>query len=209
VHSAAVANLAEAGAEAVGADPLLARVGAYYHDVGKLTEPCFYFENLEENVNPHEHARPAHSAEIIMSHVTEGVTLGKSYGLPPSVLQIIRDHHGTSLVRYFYHQAAEEDASTYEADFRYRGEIPSSREAAIVMLADASEASVRAMAIPEAERIEASVRGVIEDRRSDGQLERSRLSDEDLERLVRVFVRQLVSFRHIRCAYPVAEQKGV
>ena len=208
VHSAAVANLAEAGAEAIGADALLARVGAYYHDVGKLSDPCVYFENLEEGANPHDLSHPTHSAELIMSHVTEGVAVGRSYDLPERVIEIIRDHHGTSLVRYFYHRAALEDASTFESDFRYRGEVPSTREAAIVMLADASEASVRAMAFPEATRIEESVRSVISDRRSDRQLDRSGLTDEDLERLVGVFVRQLVSFRHVRCAYPTEDTKG-
>ncbi|HSK48588.1 MAG TPA: HDIG domain-containing protein [Coriobacteriia bacterium] len=211
VHSVAAANLSEAAAEAVGADALVARVGAYYHDIGKLAQPGYFFENQEDDCNPHEGTRPADSAGIIMSHVTDGYALGREYRLPEPVLAIIRQHHGTSVVRYFFHRAAEADASAFEADFRYPGEPPKSREAAIVMLADSSEASIRAMSKPDPEEISESVSAVIAERTRDGQLALSGLSDEDLRRIQTVFVKQLVSFRHVRCPYPSQSQptKGV
>jgi putative nucleotidyltransferase with HDIG domain len=203
VHSVAVANLSEAAAESVGADQLLARVAAYYHDVGKLVRPCYFFENAEANFNPHEQTQPAASVGIITAHVDDGIALAQQYRLPAPVLQIIREHHGTSLVRYFYHKAAEADASVFESDFRYRGSHPHTKESAIVMLADASEASVRAMIDPDPERIEASVRAVFAERLSDGQLDESGLDDDDFETMIDAFVRNLVSFRHVRCQYPV------
>jgi len=202
VHSLAAANLSEAAAEAIGADPLVSRVGAYYHDIGKLRRPGFFFENQDGDENPHEGARPSESADIIMSHVVDGVSLGESHDLPDSVLGVIRQHHGTSLVRYFYHKAAEADATAFEADFRYPGEPPSSREAAIVMLADASEASVRAQAHPDTAQIRQSIDAVIAERRRDGQLGLSGLTESDLLAIRDVFVKQLVGFRHVRCPYP-------
>jgi hypothetical protein len=203
VHSVAAANLSEAGAEALGADPLVARVGAYYHDVGKLTQPRFFFENQEDEENPHEGAGAAESADIIMAHVTDGVVLGNRYRLPRRVVDIIQQHHGTSLVRYFYHKAAAESGvAVYESDFRYQGAKPQSKEAAIVMLADGSEASVRAMTTPDPAQVEAAVRDVFAERAADGQLTDAGLSDRDLEVLVAVFAKQLVSFRHVRCPYP-------
>lgn len=201
MHSLAAANLAEAGAEAVGADPLLARVGAYYHDVGKILRPCFFFEN-QEGRNPHDIARPNISATIITAHVREGLELAEQYQLPERVCDIVREHHGTSLVRYFYHRAAADDAGVYEADFRYTGGVPTSKEAALVMLADGSEASVRALGTPTRERVEAAVRSVIDERAADGQLEQSGLTEEDLDRLVTTFGRVLMSLYHLRCEYP-------
>lgn len=208
VHSLAAANLSEAAAEVVGADPLLARVGAYYHDIGKLSAPCFFFENQEEGVNPHDETLPSRSAKIITSHVDDGVALAKEYGLPPGVIDIVREHHGTALVRYFYHKASQENAALYEADFRYRGGIPRSKEAAIVMLADASEASVRAMTRPASSDVEAIVRCVIAERTEDGQLAESGLTQSDLDALVDAFTRYLVSLRHARCPYPESNSTG-
>lgn len=202
VHSLAVANLVEAGAEAVGADPLVARVGAYYHDIGKLMRPCFFFENLEEGMNPHDTTRPAASVDIITAHVGEGLELAKSYKLPPEVIDIIREHHGTTLVRYFYHKATKGGVAVYEADYRYRGIKPRTVEAALVMLADGSEAAVRALNDPANAEIERVVRSVIHERQSDGQLDDAGLTDSDIEVIVDTFVRYLVSFRHVRCPYP-------
>jgi putative nucleotidyltransferase with HDIG domain len=201
VHSLATANIAEAAAVAVGADSLLTRVGAYYHDIGKLAQPCYFCEN-QDDVTPHDPSDPARSACIIMAHVEDGVVLARSEGLPARVIDIIREHHGTSLVRYFYSKASSGDAVASEADFRYRGERPLSKEAAIVMLADSSEASVRAMEKADPHRVEASVRSVIAERHSDCQLQESGLTENDLERIAEVFTKQLVHFRHIRCPYP-------
>lgn len=201
MHSLAAANLAEAGAEAIGADPLLSRVGAYYHDIGKLLRPCFFFEN-QEGRNPHDIARPTISATIITAHVREGLELAEQYGLPQPVCDIVREHHGTTLVRYFYHRATQEDAGVYEADFRYQGGRPTSKEAALVMLADGSEAMVRALGDPTRASVERAVRTVIDERRADGQLDESGLTDEDLALLVTTFRRMLMSLYHLRCEYP-------
>jgi cyclic-di-AMP phosphodiesterase PgpH len=202
VHSVAVANLAEAGADAIGADALVARVGGYYHDIGKLTQPCFFFENQEEGDNPHAMTKPSQSAEIIMAHVNDGVAIAEQHELPREIIDIIREHHGTSLVRYFYHRASESGAAVFESDFRYRGFAPRSREAALVMLADASEASVRALEHPSSAEIEHAVRAVIAERGEDAQLAESGLSEGDLETATKAFVKRLMSVRHGRCPFP-------
>jgi hypothetical protein len=177
-------------------------VGAYYHDVGKLKRPCFFFENLAEGDNPHDSAKPSLSALIITSHVTDGLDLAQEYDLPDPVRDIIREHHGTSLIRYFFHKAASIDAEVYEADFRYQGGEPTSREAAVVMLADSSEAAVRALGNPTADDIAAAVRDVIEEKVADDQLVSSGLSESDLECAVVTFTRMLVGTLHARCEYP-------
>lgn len=201
-HSLAVASLAEAGAETVGADPLVARVGAYYHDVGKIKRPCFFFENLAEGNNPHDDQKPSLSALIITSHVSDGLELAEEYELPDPVKTIIREHHGTSLVRYFYYKAAEADAGVYEGDFRYHGGRPSNREAALVMLADSCEASIRALKEPTADAIETAVRFVIDDKIHDHQLEESGLTDDEIAAVAETFTRMLVGMLHARCEYP-------
>jgi len=201
-HSVATANLAEAGAEEIGADNLVARVGAYYHDIGKIRRPCYFYENQQNGENPHDEAKPSLSALIITAHVRDGAALGEEFRLPENIRAIIRQHHGTSLVSYFYNKAAASDASVYEADFRYQGEKPTSREAALVMLADASEASVRALTKPSAPRVEAAVRSIVNDKLADGQLDDAGLAIGDLDRIVAVYARMLVSMYHARCEYP-------
>ncbi len=201
-HSVAVANIAEAAADEIGANGLLVRVGSYYHDVGKLTAPCYYFENLEEGENPHDAFDPAQSVAVITSHVREGERLAREHHLPGEVEAIIREHHGTSLVRYFFHKAGGADSGAFEAEFRYQGDLPSSREAALVMLCDASEASVRAIKSREAGAVEAAIREVVDERLSDGQLAQSGMTDEDIETTVGVLTGMLMSMYHARCEYP-------
>ncbi len=201
-HSLATASLAECAAEAVGADPLLARVGAYYHDIGKIKRPCYFFENLAEDVNPHDLERPSYSALIITAHVTDGLELAEEYELPQPVIDVIREHHGTSLIRYFYHKAQASEPGVVESDFRYHGGHPTTREAALVMLADASEAAVRALTNPDADEIALVVRGVIEDKIDDRQLELTDLSPEQLNHVITMFTRMLVGMLHARCEYP-------
>jgi putative nucleotidyltransferase with HDIG domain len=201
-HSVATANLAEAAAEVIGADPLVARVGSYYHDIGKIRRPIYFFENQSAGVNPHDEAKPSLSALIITAHVRDGLTLAEEYHLPPKITAIIRQHHGTSLVRYFYNKAAAKDASVYEADFRYQGERPTSREAGLVMLADSSEAAVRALKQPTEPRVEAVVRAIVSDKTADGQLDSAQLTVGDLESIVGIYSRMLVSMYHARCEYP-------
>ena len=207
-HSVVTANLAEVGAEAVGADRLLARVGAYYHDVGKLMRPEYFFENLSGGVNPHEDATPGHSAEIIRQHVGDGVDLAGAYGLPKEVTRIIGQHHGTSVVRYFYRKAAELDATVFESDFRYQGDRPRSKEAALVMLADGAEAAVRAIRVPSDSQIESTVRGMIAERLTDHQLDDSGLASKDIEALIEAFTRMLSSMYHPRVEYPEATPRS-
>jgi len=201
-HSLAVASLAEAGAEAIGADTLVSRVGAYYHDVGKICRPCYFFENLAEGENPHDAAKPSLSALIITSHVSDGLKLAQQYELPPRVEDIIREHHGTSLIRYFFHKAELEDAGVHEANYRYHGGKPASREAALVMLADASEAAVRALKAPTTNAIATAVRFVIDDKLHDNQLDDAGLASGDIELISATFTRMLLGMLHARCEYP-------
>jgi putative nucleotidyltransferase with HDIG domain len=205
-HSVATANLAESAAEAIGADTLLTRVGAYYHDVGKIRRPVYFFENQQPGFNPHDEVRPQLSAVIITAHVHDGLELAKQYHLSPKIQAIIRQHHGTGLVKYFYNKAAAKDAGVYEADFRYQGEIPTSREAALIMLADSCEAAVRALREPDEPRVKALVRCIVEERLADGQLDDSQLSVSDMERIVETYSHMLTSMYHARVEYPPAPE---
>jgi len=206
-HSVATANLAEAAAESIGADTLLTRVGAYYHDIGKIRRPVYFFENQQPGFNPHDKCKPQLSAVIITAHVNDGLELAKQYHLSPRIQAIIRQHHGTSLVRYFYNKAAATDAGVFEADFRYQGEKPDTREAALIMLADSSEAAVRALRQPSEPRVMAVVRAIVEEKLGDGQLDDSQLSVGDMERIVETYSHMLTSMYHARIEYPVAPDK--
>jgi putative nucleotidyltransferase with HDIG domain len=206
-HSVATANLAEAAAESIGADALLTRVGAYYHDIGKIRRPVYFFENQQPGFNPHDDVKPQLSAVIITAHVSDGIELAKRHHLSPRIVDIIRQHHGTSLVRYFYNKAAAADAGVFEADFRYQGEKPDTREAALVMLADSSEAAVRALRQPSEPRVSAVVRAIVEEKLADGQLDDSQLTVSDMERIVETYSQMLTSMYHARCEYPPAPGK--
>ncbi len=203
-HSIVVSNLSEAAAEAVGADRLLARVGAYYHDIGKLKRPYFFIENqvgLDEN--PHEKLSPRLSTLIITSHVKDGLELADEHRLPPSVKQFISTHHGDSVVRFFFNKATEvEGPDIKENEFRYDGKKPVSKEAAIVMLADTVEASVRSLKNANLGRIEGFVRKIIKEKFEDGQLSESRLTFKELEEIAKAFIRILSGVHHQRIEYP-------
>lgn len=203
-HSIIVGNLAESAAEAVGGNALLARVGAYYHDIGKIKRPYFFIDNQFGQENPHDKLSPNLSTLIITSHVKDGVEMAEEYRLPPAVIEIIRQHHGTTLVSYFYSRAAEngQNVQVVEADFRYEGPRPQTPEAAIVMLADSTEAAVRSLTKPTPARIESLVRRIIKDRVNDGQLDQSDLTLADLDTIVSVFVRVLTGIFHPRIEYP-------
>jgi hypothetical protein len=201
-HSVMTANLAEAAAEAIGANVLLTRAGAYFHDIGKTVRPGFFVENQAGGSNPHDTAEPAFSARIITAHVREGIELAVEHGLPPEVVDIVAEHHGTSVVTYFYDKAAKTDALARETDFRYEGRRPTSREAALVMLADAAEAAVRALESATPERIEQLVRKIVNAKIDDRQLDASALTLADLETVVRVYTRILASYYHPRVEYP-------
>lgn len=200
-HSMMTGNLAETAAQKIGARPLLARAGAYYHDVGKIKRPDFFVENQTSGLNPHESRLPSLSALIITAHVREGVELARAHRLPYEVIDIIQQHHGTSLVTYFYNKATEGDAPVLEADFRYDGHLPRSREAALVMLADCAEAVAKTVKKPTSARIEAAVRRVIEVKMADGQLIDSQLTLADIEAVVQVYSKMLSSAYHSRNEY--------
>lgn len=202
-HSLMVGNLAESAADAIGADPLLVRVGSYYHDVGKIKRPYFFVENQIGMDNPHDKIAPTLSTLIVISHVKDGLDLCREYKIPLVITDIVQQHHGTTLVSYFYNRATENEHSRCitEADFRYEGPRPQTKEAALVMLADACEASVRALGRPTVNRIEATVRKMIRERLYDGQLDECELTLKDLSVIGAVFIRVLSGVFHSRVEY--------
>ena len=203
-HSILVGNLAEAAAEAIGADGLLARVGSHYHDIGKLKRPYFFVENQVGIDNPHDKIAPSLSTLIITSHVKDGIELAQEFKLPRAVTQFISEHHGTDLVRFFYHRASEanDDGSVKEKDYRYPGPKPQTREVAIVSLADATEAAVRSLGKPNPGKIEGLVRKIIKDRLNSGELDESELTFQDLDKIASAFVKVIVGMFHSRVEYP-------
>lgn len=203
-HSILVGNLAETAADKIGADPVLSRVGAYYHDVGKIQRPYFFVENQANLENPHAKLSPSLSTMIVTSHIRDGIEFCREYKLPQSVVDIVGQHHGTSLVSYFYKQAAEGEHGEciIEEDFRYDGPKPQTKEAALIMLADACEAAVRSIAKPNMNRIENTVRRIINERLRDGQLNECDLTLRDLNVIGDVFIRVLCSTCHSRIEYP-------
>jgi putative nucleotidyltransferase with HDIG domain len=218
-HSLVVSNLAERAAELVGADPLLARVAAYYHDIGKVLHPQVFIDNQAGVTNVHDTLDPFTSARLIREHVTEGTKLATRYRLPRRIVDAIPQHHGTGLIKYFYHKALAQDPNAPEELFRYPGPRPRTKENAILMLADSVEATVRSLSQsgqlsnrgPEDCRnpgtagdnsIPAVVRKVIRDRLEDGQLDESDLTVRDLARIQEAFCAMLVGIYHPRIVYP-------
>ncbi|MDR3270027.1 MAG: HDIG domain-containing protein [Peptococcaceae bacterium] len=206
-HSILVGNLAEAAAESVKADPILVRAGALYHDIGKLKRPYFFIENQFSQENPHDKIAPTLSSLIIIAHVKDGLELAKEYKLPLPIQDIIRQHHGDSLVSFFYHKAKEDNEEITEEAFTYEGPRPQSKEAALVSLADSVEAAVRSMKQSTPGRIEGMVRKLIKDKLNDGQLDQSDLTLQDLDRIAVAFVRVLSGIFHSRVEYPELPQR--
>jgi putative nucleotidyltransferase with HDIG domain len=203
-HSIMVGNLAEAAAQVVNADPLLVRVGAYYHDIGKIKRPYFFVENQMGRENPHKKIAPSLSTLIITSHVRDGLEQAREHKLPAGVQAIIEQHHGSSLVAYFYQQALEGDRAELvtEADFRYDCPKPQTKEAALVMLADSVEAAVRSLQKPTPSRVEAMARKIIKERLHDGQLDECDLTFKDLSTITATFIQVLGGIFHSRIEYP-------
>jgi len=203
-HSLIVSNLAVAAAEEIGADALLCRVGAYYHDIGKTVRPAFFVDNQMGGENPHDNIAPSLSALIIASHVKDGLAMAEDARLPGEIRAFIAEHHGTTVMSYFYTKAMEQagSESVNEHDYRYPGPRPQSRETAILLLADGCEAAVRALKDHEPQKIEGVVRKMIKDRLDDGQLDQSALTLRDLDMIARAFVRVLVGVYHSRIEYP-------
>lgn len=203
-HSIIMGNIAETAAEAIGANPLLARVGAYYHDIGKLNRPEYFIENQFHVKNPHDRLTPGLSKLAITAHVKDGVQLAKEEGLPPDIINIVKEHHGTTVLSYFYHKAKEtgREERIDEEAYRYAGHKPVSREAAIVMLADAVEAAVRALKDPTPRKIKTIIREIFDQRLRDGQLSECSMTFGDLEKVRMVFEKSLQGFGATRIAYP-------
>ena len=206
-HSLSLGSMCEAAAEVIGARGLLARVGAYYHDIGKINKPEYFSENESGSASKHARLSPAMSLLIIIGHVKDGIEMAREYGLPPVLHEFIATHHGTTLVQYFYHAAAEQrksdsDRAPDEVEFRYPGPKPRSKEAGILMLADAAESSVRAMAEPTPGRIENQVHAMVSRRLMDGQLDDCDLTLREVHQIETSLIKSLCGVYHSRIAYP-------
>ncbi len=201
-HSLIVSNMVEAAAKSIGAHGLLCRVGALYHDIGKLEKPNYFIENQYNIENPHDRLTPTLSALILTSHVKRGVELAQQHHLGSDVTGIIQQHHGTGAIRYFYQKALKENPSVKVEDFCYHGPRPQTREAALVMLADAVEASSRTLADPTPSRIKTHVQDIIRNILADGQLEEADLTFRDLNKIAESFHIILAGIFHHRIEYP-------
>jgi hypothetical protein len=200
-HSLLVANLAERAAEVIGADSLVARVGAYYHDIGKMRNPTAFIEN-QTGSNPHDELDPLVSAGIVAAHIRDGLTLADRNHLPAMIREMIPGHHGTSVVKYFYQLAQQRGQNPDEGAYRYPGPRPRSKEAGIVMLADGTEASVRSLAEKKPETIRAMVEKIVDERVADGQLDECDLTLRDISRIKDAFCELLLGVYHERIPYP-------
>ncbi|QLY78660.1 HD family phosphohydrolase [Clostridium intestinale] len=210
-HSVLVSNLAELAAEEIGGNSVLARIGSFYHDIGKTKRPYFFKENQIGKDNPHDKITPNLSTLIITSHVKDGLEMAKEYNLPKVIRDIIAQHHGTTLVKYFYYKmknSPEGGEEVKEADFRYPGPIPESKEAGIIMLADSVEAAVRSISEPTKGKIEEMVNNIIKDKLHSGQLDNCDLTLKDLTKIRQCFLKVLSGIYHERIEYPT-EEKGV
>ena len=201
-HSVMVANLAEAACEEIGADGLLARVGCYYHDVGKTVRPTFFIENQMAGMNPHDAMAPEKSAEIIKAHTTDGADLLRKYKMPQEIIDIALQHHGTSLLKFFWYKANEEGKELDECDFRYPGPKPQTTEAAVISVADSVEAAVRSMKEPTPDKIRKLVQAIIADRLKDDQFDECDISIKQLKTIEEVLCETLNGIFHSRIEYP-------
>jgi len=210
-HSIIVGNLSEAAADAIGANGLMTRVSAYYHDIGKLKRPYFFKENQLTSENPHDKLTPSLSTLIITSHVKDGVEIARKYNLPSEIIEMIEQHHGSTLVKYFYHKAVtdEEQENVEEESFRYDGVKPQTKEAAILMLADSVEAAVRSMSDATGEKIKILIDKIIKDKLDDHQLDACPLTLRDLDKIAQSFQTVLMGIFHERIEYPEINRKEV
>ncbi len=203
-HSLIVSNLAEAAADAIGSHALLVRVGAYYHDIGKMVKPGYFTENQMVMGNKHDQLEPSMSRLVILNHVKEGMELAKKYRLSQRIADFIPEHHGTSLIHYFYQKAISEGETEEigEEDYRYPGPKPQSKETAIVLLADSVEGATRALDEHTPQKIEDIVRKVINNKFIDGQLDECDLTLRDIDTIAATFIRVLTAMYHSRVKYP-------
>lgn len=201
-HSVMVANLADAACESVGANGLLARVGCYYHDIGKTVRPGYFIENQHKGQNPHDQLTPKKSSEIIIAHAVDGAEILRKHKMPPEIIAIAQQHHGTSLLKYFVYKARELGEDVDEEEYRYPGPKPQTKEIAIISIADSVEAAVRSMNGPSSEKIASLVRSIINDKINDGQFDECDLSMKDIKKVERVICETLNGIFHNRIEYP-------
>jgi putative nucleotidyltransferase with HDIG domain len=201
-HSLQVANLAESAANEIGANALLVRVGALYHDIGKLENPYYFSENQSGLVSPHDELTPKQSAKLIINHVREGIKLGQKYKLPDRIIDFIRTHHGTSSVYYFYKKQLELDPEAAIEDFLYPGPRPFSKETAILMMADAVEAASKSLKSPNIEELEAFIHKIIEGKMKELQFNESTITLSEIETVKKVLFNKLINVYQLRIEYP-------
>lgn len=211
-HSLIMASLAEQAAEAIGANSLLARVGAYYHDIGKLLNPDYFIENQQRSDNPHDPLAPTMSSLILISHVKEGAALAKKFKIDRVIIDCIEQHHGNSLIHYFYHRALEQNAEIEADNFRYPGPKPQTKESALLMIADAVEAACRSIDDPSPGRLKDTVEKVINNKFTDGQFSECPITLHDLSNIAENMVATLSGIHHARIEYQESkndeERKG-
>ena len=201
-HSLQVANLAEAAANEIGANAMLVRVGALYHDIGKMNEPTYFTENQVTNVNPHDELSPKDSARIIIDHVIKGIEIARKNNIPDRIIDFIRSHHGTTLVFYFYKKQKEQDVEMNEEDFRYPGPLPFSRETAILMMADSVEAASKSLKNPTFLIIDDFVDKIISGQMKANQFLNADITFKEIEIIKKIFKQKLINIYHLRVEYP-------
>lgn len=201
-HSLQVANLAEAAANEIGANAMLVRVGALYHDIGKMNDPTFFTENQITNVNPHDELTPKDSARIIIDHVIKGIEIARKNNIPDRIIDFIRSHHGTTLVYYFYKKQKDLDGEVNEEDFRYPGPLPFSRETAILMMADSVEAASKSLKDPTFLVIDEFVDKIISGQMKANQFLNADITFKEIETIKKIFKQKLINIYHLRVEYP-------
>ncbi|HPG29148.1 MAG TPA: HDIG domain-containing protein [bacterium] len=201
-HSLTLANLAESAAQAIGANPLLARVGAYYHDIGKMVKPNYFIENQNYMENPHNYIKPSLSNSVLKAHVKQGLELADKWKLPKSIKDMIQQHHGKSLMIFFYNSALKSGEPVNESDYRYPGPTPNFKESAILSMADSIEAMTRTLKNPTPARISDMVNNAIKKKINDGDLDNSELTLKEIKIISETFIKILTTMYHTRIEYP-------
>ena len=201
-HSLNVANLSEAAANEIGANSMLVRVGALYHDIGKMSNPTYFTENQVNSINTHNELDPKESARIIIDHVINGIEIARKYNLPDRVIDFIRTHHGTSIVYYFYKKEKELNGEVSREDFEYPGPIPFSKETAILMMADSVEAASKSLKEPTSSKIDAFVEKIIDNQMEQGQFLNSNITFKEIQVIKKVLKKKLKNIYHLRVEYP-------
>jgi len=201
-HSLNVANLSEAAANEIGANSMLVRVGALYHDIGKMVNPTYFTENQVNSINSHDELEPKESASIIIDHVIKGIEIARKNNLPDRIIDFIRTHHGTNLVYYFYKKEVENQGLANKEDFTYPGPIPFSKETAILMMADSVEAASKSLKNPTSTKIDSFVENIINVQMDNGQFLNANITFKEIQTIKKVLKKKLNNIYHLRVEYP-------